>query len=350
MSQRWNDFLLRARLSDTGEIPRQSYWESPDLIPAGSHPVQHASPTYANPQSYEQDPGKNIDYGYQNFLYVRAKNMKDGPNQGAAHLYWSINTLLNYPFVWESNEIGTPVSLTADNQAQLCCNGDAIVWETVPQLTDSEHYCLIAWVQTDQHPDTPNADSVPTLAEYIATHGNWSQRNVSLIQPTLAHFKERTYWPGSTYSAEVVFQVSWRNARPDDQIEMFAQKALADGTTIDTGRLVIDRPNGCTLIYRYVEAHYMSEIDVYYWAAAGQTLPPDLDIRIDVHFVTDQNDQPMNALGTDLVTAGLADLPALVHGGGFRPLAQLLSANRTTILCGTQVIRVGKPAGCPPLR
>lgn len=350
MTEKWNDFLLRASLGETGAIPRNFYWESPDIIPAGSQPVQHATQTYANPQSYAQDVSQNIDYDYHNFIYVRAKNLKDGANQGTVHLYWSINTLLNYPYVWEINEIGTPVSLSAKDQGELCCNPGPIVWETVPPLSDSEHYCLIAWVQTDQHPDMPNADSVQTLAEYIATNGNWSQRNVSLIQPTLAHFKERTYWPGSKQSAEIVFEVSWSNARPNDQIELFAQKPLTDGTTIDSGRLVIDKADDKFLIKRYVESEYKSEIDVYYWAAAGQTLPPGLEIRINVHLLNDQDDQILSALGTDLVTAGLANLPALVPGGGFRPLAQLVSADRTTILCGTQVIRVGQPAGRPPIR
>lgn len=342
MTQLWDDFLLRCSLGDAGEIPRPYYWESPDIIPAGTVPVSHATQTYVTDQAYANDRGVNIKADLDNFIYVRSKNLADSANHGNVHLFWSNSQLLNFPFHWENQPIGTPLSLNASQGGEICCNEDAFVWSNVRPLAGNAHYCLISWVQTDKHPSMPGITSVRDLSLFIKQNGNWAQRNVALINPNGSYREVNTNFSEGSESAFITFELQWKNARVGDKIRAFAQKPLLNGETIDTGDITIQSPNGSQPITRYIEANYQSQVDIYY-KSDEPTVPSNLELKLNVHLHPESDDSELNHLAWPLDKSELGRLSTMLPDGSVKPLRDHLP-KRTSVLCGTQVIRATESA------
>ena len=175
--QKIPDVYLRDDLTDDGTEPYTGVFaNSPDLIvmqnlvPNGQAAFGHGSGT-ENDDSF----GYTMEYGQDNYIYVRFSNRIDAPDKVTADLYWTKYQTLNTPGDW--NYIGetNPVIVPDSNSLIVA---DPVTWPTGNLPLVPWHYALIAVMGSDRDPKpiTPQA-----VANYVGQA--WSSASYEFFRP-----------------------------------------------------------------------------------------------------------------------------------------------------------------------
>ena len=206
----WTGIVVRCNLGETGSVPRNASANSPDIIMAGTKPLEDPS-ILTNPDNYNNPYSNQLYIKQPNYLYVRGKNFTGGDLSGTWNLFWSTPNILLYPYLWQENQLGTsagdqnpPFTIKAD---KIGASEDCFFW--VPPDT-ADHYCMIAVANTPDHGNPIlGVNNISSLAEVLATNANIAQRNVQMIRgnpPSLvtnASYNQGA--EGSTVDLTVVF-------------------------------------------------------------------------------------------------------------------------------------------------
>jgi hypothetical protein len=178
----YNDIFLRANFQDTGVIPRGGLmYCSPDIIPYGSKPVD---PKIFK-DDWNKDFGMNVQSNMPNYIWVRAQNLKSGPAKGNAYLYWSKASLILLPHLWKKNQISVSekelsVPLSAATQFENIVGAKPFNWK--PETISGDHYCLIARVETNDHPNPiPKSGDFDSFAKFVSENPGFGWRNVNVV-------------------------------------------------------------------------------------------------------------------------------------------------------------------------
>ncbi len=184
-----NQFLLRQSLNDDGAHRRYDLYFSPDLI---IHD-QVKDPLQFFTDNYGKDVNQPVELSSQfNFLYVRAKNLKDGPNSGYLHVYQCGSSLFMKPSLWKNYAVSTVgnqsyASFHAESQGQI------VIADDVFQIKDNRDgkFCLAAVMSTEPNPYIP--DDFGTYDQYV----NWVYTNSGVCFRNLTTVKR---FPKPAYS------------------------------------------------------------------------------------------------------------------------------------------------------
>ncbi len=188
----WTDFLMRTNTGDAGTVPGPGpASSSPDIIPWGPTQVDDPQTTFSD--NYGSNPGKSLITNTINTLYVRSKNLSPDANSGKVSLYWASSSYILWPHTqgdvkgWSENIIPAAngkdtIEISADPDA-VAVTQNPFLWNPSPPAPGT-HYCLIAGVATDEHPQiVPENDEVNTggeWANWVLNHRNVGWRNVAL--------------------------------------------------------------------------------------------------------------------------------------------------------------------------
>ncbi|GAA1956544.1 hypothetical protein [Catenulispora subtropica] len=186
----YQDILIRDNFADTGQIPTTgTICASPDIIPYGRDVLGFEEMQ----QAMNRDLGKAfLTRGQPNNIYIRAKNIKPEPTHGTVEMYWAPPSLLLAPSQWgviEAPSGGRLLPLVNGQRNQtiqaqeVCAASQAFEWMGSAAV-DTNHYCLIAKVSTDDHHD-PMPRSFATnveFANWVANNPSVAWRNVDLVQ------------------------------------------------------------------------------------------------------------------------------------------------------------------------
>src|ERR1700677_4523378 len=158
--QQYKDIFIRENFGDTGVYPSQgSVSSSPDIVPyqTGQLTWAQLSSGYAS----GPDNGKDIVSPGLNNIYVRAKNLWPGVEQGTVNLYYTKASMLLLPNQWKNNQISANgnVSPPFVGQAnspniaatEICVANPPFVLQGLAPAPN-DHYCLIAVAQTVNNP------------------------------------------------------------------------------------------------------------------------------------------------------------------------------------------------------
>jgi len=180
------DIFMRDNLVDGGHLPSSGpLCQSPDIIPYGDFPVPFPGALFTS--TYGQDVGQDVDESHDNYIYVRARNLNPfGLHTGRIHLYYSRSSLLLWPSLWSQNAIqtlsgGNCASVWTTTFGAIVVGDTPFKWTPLP-LPPGAHYCLIARVETQAHPNPVPADGAITdFGLYVACNPAVVWRNVTLI-------------------------------------------------------------------------------------------------------------------------------------------------------------------------
>lgn len=190
----YSDIFLRANLADTGSVPATgSLCTSPDIIPYGLAPVNDPVTFFTN--NYNQDVGQDLIANAQNYLYMRAKNLMNGPETGTLALYYSPASLLLYPSQWQNNQLKTSsgastVAVSAPSLGAVVVGADPFVWS--PQMpSPGDHFCLVGQVVTPSNPNPiPATGAISDFSTWVANNRGIGWRNVVVVDtgsPTITN-------------------------------------------------------------------------------------------------------------------------------------------------------------------
>lgn len=182
----WTGIVVRCNTNEDGQVPRSASANSPDIILAGTTPLEDPS-VLTDPKNYSNAYSNQLYIGHPNYLYVRGKNFTQGDLSGTWNLFYATPNILLYPYLWENNQLGT--SGGNKNPAfgikagAIGASEDAFTW--VPPDT-SDHYCMIAIANTPEHGNpVAGVNNISSLADIMANNANIAQRNVQMVRGNL---------------------------------------------------------------------------------------------------------------------------------------------------------------------
>jgi thermolysin len=171
------DMYLRDNLGDTGAEPNPTgiLSMSPDII---NRTAVVANPTVTLGDLTNGSLGQNIEFGQDNYVYVRLHNR--GPQSGdtTTRVYFSPATGFAVPSSWTL--IGTLTTTGVAPGATVVAGPVTFSSALVPA---PGHYCLIAVASStlDPAPDTSLISSVSMYVDYVRDTNNIAWKNLDVV-------------------------------------------------------------------------------------------------------------------------------------------------------------------------
>ncbi len=182
------DLYLRDNVGDNGHVPSAGgISTSPDII---VRPAAVADPTAAFGEASgtenSSSEGHLVEFGQNNFVYVRMKNRGGSDANGAtATVYWSEVSTLVTPDLWHPIGTSSPVNVPVGDTLVVT---PAITWNTA-DIPAEGHYCFVGILN---HPQD-GAPPIPGPANFdmndftalIRNYNNVTWRNFNVINAVL---------------------------------------------------------------------------------------------------------------------------------------------------------------------
>jgi thermolysin len=171
------DLYVRDNLTDTGiePFPGSYLWASPDIInrtaPAANPAVDFAN---LNDDSLWQ----NVEFGQDNYVYVRVQNRGLLPSDTTIQVYFSAASTFSNPAAW--THVGT---MTETNIAPGSLRIAGPLTFAQADIPSPGHYCMIAVISDSLDP-VPQLSSITTVSEYldfVRKRNNVAYRNMDVV-------------------------------------------------------------------------------------------------------------------------------------------------------------------------
>ena len=188
-SQTWNDFYFRANDGDSySDASRRNGApsSSPDILIVGSVPLS-TSDIQGYQSDMTKDTNNNILYNSPNLFYLRGKAISAISETSTLRLYHVQSNLILNPSMWLY--ISQAQAQTIDGNDHLdipvipqgnICIPTAFKWINPDAPSSGNHYCMISWLSTPQHPSPPDDQyTADGWAEFINENPNFGWRNTS---------------------------------------------------------------------------------------------------------------------------------------------------------------------------
>ena len=236
----WDGLLMRGSTGETGEIPRSSSSKSPDLIAFGRTPMVNPS-VLTEEDQYDNSFSNKIYLSAFNYLYMRGKNLKDGPISGHWE-FWAVpSNLILLPGLWKNDPYtvrmqtssgDTRPKFSAEHQNQIVASLDAFTWKVDP-LPDNRHYCLIGVAVAEGHPN-PIGDQgrISDWGAILAQNGNIAQRNTALVTGDVPDLTDSLPYNQGPEPAQVELAFVFNNMPLGSHFEVASGTPLPDGKTV----------------------------------------------------------------------------------------------------------------------
>jgi len=276
----YDSILLRQNLQDQGIMPRTGGWTaSPDIIMAGTEPIQQPTQVFTSAESYATDPTQPVVQNATNYVYVRGKNLSATAQAGEARVFAARQSLFLYPQQWLQNPLKTTAGLDTTPIAQLDENQIGVTKDPLVWIAGdiSEHHCLVGFISTDSHPfdsqKPPNAvTSLNDLAAWIGKTGGSGWHNVQFTTAGAPTFTNTTNYPGSSTPGKIQFAITCNECPVGSEVSFSCGTPLPDGTYINLPRTRIETTGQIGFFVDYeIPAGWTSPIMYSYY---DNGLPP----------------------------------------------------------------------------
>jgi hypothetical protein len=274
----YDDLFFRTNLSDEGTIPSPGLaYTSPDIIPYGLSPVSDPQDFFT--RNYNADVGQDLITKASNYIYLRAKNLAVGAQQGLASLYYSPASLLLYPSQWQSNQLKTSDNLTqvavsAPSANAIAVTTNPFVW-TPSAIGGGDHYCLISRVSTSQHDNPiPATGGISDFTQFILDNPGFGWRNVALTDANSPTFTTSVQFSQGNEAGQMYFLLDCRNV-PAGASVAFSAGTPGPTPLISLQKTTVPQNNGSWTVgmQSLVPANYATQISYSYWANGTTPLP-----------------------------------------------------------------------------
>jgi hypothetical protein len=171
-----HDLYLRDNLDDHGREPLVDggISSSPDII-VYNQALLDPEATLASPAAQDSNIlGEKVEYGQDNFIYLRVHNRGTQATAGKAKVYWSLPSVLPTPNSWNFiKEINIP----SVNPGEMEIVGP-ITWKK-NDIPGKGHYCFVGLIQSgnDPAPDISTISTIDAFYRLIRDYNNATWKN-----------------------------------------------------------------------------------------------------------------------------------------------------------------------------
>jgi len=283
-STSYNDIAMRPNLtSPVGTTPAiGAITCSPDIIPNGTTPIADYQSVLATPASFSTDPGGNPLLNQGNVIYVRGQNFAPGAQNGRIFLYYAPCAVINWPSQWQNNKLAVNVddnpanliysaNVSATQNCQVIVGDKPFLWVPSSPPQGSDHYCLIAQVVTDTHPNPIPGQSTPMTYEdmvnLVTNNLGFGWRNVTLVNSGVTWTYQSMLTIPDTATAETVhIYLACYNMPVGSDMAFTCSTLDKTSAPISTPRTTIQDPNQITGVTVTLQPGFSGSISVSYWA------------------------------------------------------------------------------------
>jgi len=210
-----HDLFIRDNLQDLGSEPlvNGGISCSPDII-IYNQELLDPEATLGSAAAQQSDTlGSCVEYGQDNFIYLRVQNRGMQPTSGTARLFWANPSILPTPNSWhEITDPANPIAIPAINPQEMKIVGP-IVWNNA-DIPSAGHYCFVGLINSGNDP-APDPATIHTINDYYnfirqsnnATWKNFDVLDLFANSVTNASFAIQG-WPRIKLSADLMIDLS----------------------------------------------------------------------------------------------------------------------------------------------
>jgi hypothetical protein len=321
-AEQWDDLQFRHFIGDTGKYPTSGVLSaSPDIVPLGPNPV--ADPQYMiDGGNWTTDLGGSTYASEPNFIYLRGQNLSASTASGKLYLYYSPASLLLWPTDpldpakgWSKRPLRTDrggqwIDVSAE-AGQRFCTLEPFRW--IPEPIYNDHYCMIARVVTERHPnEIPAVGTLKDFAAYISQHPNMAWRNVVTINPSSPVTTRTVNYSQGSEGGVVYINLNCKYV-PDGSAVSFnsgtpGPKPLIHKPKTDV-RNEIDEdgvPHFTLTVRTEIPADWTSDIS-YTWYSQNKTPLPGMEVELDAIMPTSKDDPVLGPVSRPLSEFGISE-------------------------------------------
>jgi hypothetical protein len=235
-----HDLYVRDNLEDHGREPLigGGISCSPDII-VYNQELLDPEATLGSPAAQQSDTlGESVEYGQDNFIYIRIQNRGRQPTDGNVTLHYANASTLPTPNAW--TQIGDPVHIPAVAPQEMKIVGP-LVWKK-DAIPAKGHYCFVALVNSGDDP-APDPASIHTVDDYYrfireSNNATWKNFNVEdMFVNSLTNMSfEIQGWPGIKLSADLMIDLSELPTNVEATLKIL--KRLTSTASLEHARLL----------------------------------------------------------------------------------------------------------------
>ncbi|WP_118973298.1 hypothetical protein [Taibaiella koreensis] len=269
------DILIRASLTDEGELPRTGdVSNSPDVISNGTTMVKNPLKYFHD--NYDKDVSQNLKAEQLNYIYVRGKSLAGGLQQGDIYAYYAKDTDLNNPALWTKNALQTRdgksfVTVSAQSENAIVVTELPFVW-TPPNPLGGATYSLIGVIVPEG--TQPDFSGVNDFQQYVAGSNNIGWKKVIIDKPTppptpgLRWKTTFAYSQGDT-ERQMNFALKCNNIPSGSMVSFSADNLTGPNPPIKLEKTKVSDGNGSYGIMSEVPANYTGNISFCFYTDAA---------------------------------------------------------------------------------
>ncbi|MBE9580165.1 MAG: caspase family protein [Proteobacteria bacterium] len=246
-----HDLFIRDNLEDYGREPLigGGISLSPDVIIFNQELLDPQGTLGSSAAQDMDDLGEMVEYGQDNFIYLRIQNRGTNPTSGSAKVYWSPVSTFPTPSSWNLiDEITIPE--VAPDEFKVVGH---VKWAR-DDIPEPGHYCFIALIGSgdDPAPDPSTILSYDDFYHSIRESNNASWKNFDVVNMFEGTRNELTFhiqgWPRTSIHSDL--RVDLKELSSEAQVTLRILKRLTNEATLEGLELVEES----TLYRRYTIA------------------------------------------------------------------------------------------------
>ncbi|MBC8017099.1 MAG: peptidase C13 family protein [Verrucomicrobia bacterium] len=240
-----HDLYLRDNLLDHGREPlvNGGISCSPDII-IFNQELLDPETELGTPAAQQSDTmGSPVEYGQDNFIYLRIQNRGTQPTNGTARVFWADPSVLPAPGSWtEITDPVNPIAIPAVNPQEMKIIGP-VVWEK-SDIPGKGHYCFVGLINsgTDPAPDPATIHTIDDYYNFIRQSNNATWKNFDVTDIFKNSLTNMSFaiqgWPRIKLSADLMIDLSLLPG--DMQVTLRILKRLSTSAALENAKLVKD--------------------------------------------------------------------------------------------------------------
>jgi len=240
-----HDLYLRDNLQDHGREPLigGGISCSPDII-VFNQELLDPEAVLGTPAAQQSDTlGSPVEFGQDNFIYLRVQNRGTQATSGTARLYWANPSVLPTPGSWtEITDPANPIAIPAINPQEMKIIGP-VVWKKA-DIPGKGHYCFVGLINSGDDP-APDPATIHTIDDYYnfirqSNNATWKNFDVTdIFKNSLTNMSFSIQgWPKIKLSADLMIDLS--QLPSDMQVTLRILKRLSSSASLENAKLVKD--------------------------------------------------------------------------------------------------------------
>ena len=238
-----HDLYLRDNLQDHGREPLISGGIScsPDII-VFNQELLDPEAELGTPAAQQSDTlGSPVEYGQDNFIYLRVQNRSTQPTSGTARVFWADPSVLPTPGSWtEITNSANPIAIPAVNLQEMKVVGP-VLWKKA-DIPGKGHYCFVGLINSgnDPAPDPATIHTIDDYYNFIRQSNNATWRNfdvVDIFRNSLTNMDFAIQgWPKIKLSADLMIDLS--QLPTDMKVTLRILKRLSSSASLENAKLI----------------------------------------------------------------------------------------------------------------